>query len=362
MSKPTTSILIVDDSALYRQALRNTLQTLSEVTIVGVAKNGREALEKIEQHDPDLLTLDVQMPDMDGIAVLREIKKRHLRPKAIMVSSFTREGAQITTDALLEGAFDFILKPSGGNPEDNRQRLKEELQSKIEAFHHHSRRRQRLSSRQAPNRIGGAPKEEEQIPQPQSQCQVVLIGISTGGPAALKAVLPKLPVDFPVPVLIVQHMSAQFTTSLARRLDELCELRVVEATDGMEVTAGTIYLAPGGHHLGVERRDLMIRAKLSDDPPENNCRPAVDFLFRSAANVWQGNTLGIIMTGMGRDGAKGCAELKAQGGYVFAQEEEGCVVFGMPKAVIEEGFADRQLPLGKIAPAIVRHVKRSRRQ
>ena len=361
MSQQPTRILIVDDSALYRQTLQNTLRTIQDVSVVGIAKNGKDALEKIEQLDPDLLTLDVQMPDMDGIAVLHEIKQRRLRPKAIMVSSFTSEGAQITTDALLEGAFDFILKPTGGNPNDNRHQLCEQLKQKIAAFQQSGRRSKMRTGLKASQDLEDQ-SGPDRVPAPRTHCDVVLIGISTGGPAALKTVLPKLPGDFSVPVLVVQHMAAQFTKSLANRLNEMCELKVVEASDGMDVRPGTIFLAPGGYHLSVKKQGDRIVSAITTDPPENNCRPAVDYLFRSAAGVWQGNTLGVIMTGMGRDGVKGCQALKNRGGYVFAQEADGCVVYGMPKAVIEEGLADRELPLGKIAPAMVRHVKRSRRQ
>ncbi len=361
MSEQPTRILIVDDSALYRQTLQNTLRDLKDVSVVGIAKNGKDALEKIEQLDPDLLTLDVQMPDMDGIEVLREIKKRNLRPKAIMVSSFTCEGAQITTDALLEGAFDFILKPSGGDPCANRQRLSEELTHKIDAFCQTARRIKKYLRNVGDRKCTPLSANPDTIPEPESHCRAVLIGISTGGPAALKLFLPKLSGQLPVPILIVQHMASHFTTSLAKRLNEMCELRVVEAVEGMEIQAGTVYLAPGGKQMKLVGQGERVLVQITDDLPENNCRPAVDYLFRSAAKVLEGNVLAVIMTGMGRDGVKGCQEIKARGGFVFAQEEDGCVVYGMPKAVIEEGLADRVLPLGKIAPAIVRHVKKSRR-
>ncbi|MGF1579626.1 MAG: chemotaxis response regulator protein-glutamate methylesterase [Gemmataceae bacterium] len=362
LAEQPTRILVVDDSALYRQTLKNTLRGLAETEVVGIAKNGKDALEKIEQLDPDVLTLDVEMPDMNGIDVLREMKRRNLRCRAIMVSSFTSEGAQITTDALLEGAFDFILKPSGGDPEANRQRLLAELTEKIEAFRHTERRTKRKRTR--PTTLPGSDGAEldlESTPNPQASCQAVLIGVSTGGPAALKMVLPRIPADFPVPILVVQHMAAHFTTSLAKRLDELCDVRVMEASDDMDIQAGTVVIAPGGKQTKILSQGQRVFAQTTDDPPENNCRPAVDYMFRSASAVWEGNVLGVILTGMGRDGTQGCQNLKAKGGYVFAQAEDGCVVYGMPKAVIEEGLADRVLPFGKIAPAIVRHVKRSRR-
>ncbi len=355
-----TRILIVDDSALYRQAIRNVLGEMPGVTIVGAAKNGVDALEKIEELDPDLLTLDVQMPGMDGIEVLRKINQGRLRPKAIMVSSFTSAGAQVTTDALLEGAFDFILKPTGRDSGDTRRRLRDAFAEKIAAFRDTEQRRKNrcLRLRQEPatsfdRGIAGRPTVK-------SGCQAVLIGTSTGGPAALKAVLPKLPATVSAPVLVVQHMPAEFTQSLANRLDQMCPLKVIEASDGVVLCAGTVLVAPGGKQLKLQRNEQHVIARLTNDPPENGCRPSVDYLFRSAAETFDGNVLGVIMTGMGRDGTRGCSEVKRRGGYVFAQHEDGCVVYGMPKATIEEGLADRVLPLGKIAPAIVRHLKRSR--
>jgi two-component system chemotaxis response regulator CheB len=359
MEEPT-KILVVDDSALYRQTISNVLRQHSNVVVVGKARNGIEALEQIAELDPDLLTLDVQMPDMDGITLLREINKRRLRAKAIMVSSFTAEGAQVTTDALLEGAFDFVLKPSAGDAAENRRLLSEALEEKITAFRQAQSDRQTraTSALRTPAKVARG-EVSERAPQATSACRAVLIGTSTGGPVALKTVLPKLPSTFDVPILIVQHMPPKYTDSLARRLDQLSDLDVVEATEGAEVKGGTMMIAPGGRHIKLQRRGHRVIVRLTDDPPENGCRPAIDYLFRSAASVFDGNVLGIIMTGMGRDGTLGCAEIKAQGGHVFAQHQDGCVVYGMPKAVIDEGLADRVLPLGKIAAAVVRYVKRS---
>jgi two-component system chemotaxis response regulator CheB len=360
MADEPTRLLIVDDSALFRQAIRNALHNRPGVSIVGVAKNGLDALQKIEELDPDLLTLDIEMPDMDGLGVLREISKRRLRAKAIMVSSLTADGAQVTTDALLEGAFDFILKPSGGDPEENRQRLLGALDEKITAFRDTdagARARRRIP------RTMEAPPEADlaSAPQIESVCRAVLIGTSTGGPAALKAVLPKLPAGLPVPVLVVQHMPSKYTRSLARRLDENCKLDVMEAADGTEVRAGTVLIAPGDHQTKLVRRNEGLSVRITDDPHENGCRPSVDYLFRSAVEALDGEVLAVIMTGMGRDGLDGCSALKRRGGRVFAQHEYGCVVYGMPKVVIEKGLADRVLPLGRIGPAIVSYVEQSLR-
>lgn len=363
MSVGPTKILVVDDSALYRQSIHNVLRDVQDVRIVGVARNGVEALDKIEAMDPDLLTLDVQMPDMDGIQLLRELNRRRLRAKAIMVSSYTSDGAQVTTEALMEGAFDFILKPSSGDWETNRQQLRDSLSEKISAFRESSGAVVNRSGLAAPERAVRTGWISEAAPRARSACQAVVIGTSTGGPSALKLVLPKLPADLTVPVIVVQHMPAHYTASLAKRLDDISPLEVVEAEDGAEAIPGRIMIAPGGQQTRFERviRDRCIQLRVSADPPDNGVRPSVDYLIRSACEVLDGNVLAVIMTGMGRDGVKSCQQLKEAGGYVFAQNQEDCVVYGMPKAVIQAGLADRILPLGKIAPAIVRHIKRSSR-
>ncbi len=360
MAEELIRILIVDDTALYRQILRGVLSEMPGVAIVGVAKDGADALEKIEKLNPDLLTLDVQMPGMDGIEVLRRIRRRRVRPGVIMVSSFTSEGAQVTTDALLEGAFDFILKPADRDLGDNRRQLRDAFDEKIAAFRDMV---EREKNRSLPAGQEPVASIEQPVAKPhavKSGCRAVLLGTSTGGPAALKIVLPKLPGTVAAPVLVVQHMPAEFTRSLAKRLDEICPLQVIEATDGGALRAGIVLIAPGGKQLKLEQKGQHVITRLTNDPPENGCRPSVDTLFRSAAKAMDGNVLGVVMTGMGRDGAQGCGEIKRRGGCVFAQHENGCVVYGMPKATIEEGLADRVLPLGKIGPAIVRHLKRSR--
>jgi two-component system chemotaxis response regulator CheB len=353
-------ILIVDDSALYRQSIHNVLREVADVRIIGSAKNGVVALEKIDQLDPDLLTLDVRMPDMDGIELLREINRRRVRTKAIMLSSYTSEGAQLTTDALMEGAFDFILKPSTSDSAVNRQQLRDALEEKIIAFQESLLRGAARVFKSPAKRGDKTKKVVEQAPVPEAACEAVILGLSTGGPAALRQVLPKLSAGLPVPVFVIQHMPANYTLSLASRLDEMCPLHVVEATDNMEVRAGMVIIAAGGKQMKLELNNTL-KARVNDDPPENSIRPSVDYLLRSASEVLGGKALAVIMTGMGRDGLAGCKQLKRDGGYVFAQSQDDCVVYGMSKAVIEEDLAVRVLPLGKIAPAIVRHVKNSRR-
>ena len=202
-------------------------------------------------------------------------------------------------------------------------------------------------------------ESDQTVPTPSAVCRAVILGASTGGPEALKAVLPKLPATLPVPVLVVQHMPAQYTRSLASRLNEMCELEVVEASDNTPAAAGKVFLAAGGKPMKLVARESDLIVRVNDDPPENGVRPAVDYVLRSATAILGGAALAVIMTGMGRDGVAGCRYLKQAGGFVFAQSQEDCIVYGMPKAVIEENLADRVLPLGKIAPAVVRHIKRS---
>ena len=355
MTNDLIRILIVDDSALYRQAIRNVLSEVPDVEVVGVAKDGVDALHKIDELQPDLLTLDVQMPGMDGIEVLRKIAT-----KAIMVSSFTSEGAQVTTDALLEGAFDFILKPSGRELGDTRARLASAFQEKIAAFRETSRSRRERAQKPRSASTESFGFGTSDVVAVDAGCQAVLVGTSTGGPAALKVVLPKLPDSLPTPVVVVQHMPAEFTRSLAKRLNELSPLNVIEAEDGCPLEAGTVVLAPGGRQLRLAKRNDIVVTCVTDDPPENGCRPSADYLFRSATAALSGNVLAVVMTGMGRDGMRGARDVKNHGGCVFAQHEDGCIVYGMPKATIDAGLADRVLPLGRIGPAIVRHVKRSR--
>lgn len=349
MNAPGVRVLVVDDSALYRQLVRNVLRDVGGVEVVGVAKSGREALEGVESLDPDLLTLDVQMPELSGIEVLRELRTRRRRARAIMLSSLTSNGAQTTTDALLEGAFDFIHKPNSGDAAANRLRLLEDLTEKINAF------RLTLGPRGAS--ANAQPALPPRVGSLDRRCEAVVIGTSTGGPVALAELLPALPRDFPAPLLIVQHMPPHYTQSLANRLNERSQIEVVEAAHNQIVAPGVAYLAPGGRHMKVERVGGRTSIVVTSDPPEHSCRPAVDYLFRSAAEVYQGGLVGVVLTGMGRDGTAGSAAIRAVGGYVIAQAPQGCAVYGMPKAVVDEQLAGESLPLARIAEALVRRAR-----
>lgn len=341
MATERVRILVVDDSALYRQMIRNVLRDIPAIEVVGAAKNGTEALQKIQELKPDAITLDYEMPGMNGIQVLRRMKRRRIECKAIMVSSYTEEGAKVTTDALLEGAFDFIQKPTTRDPEQTRAELKITLLEKLMPVAEAIGRKVSLPSGTV-----------EQSSTPAANCEAIVIGTSTGGPIALRQVLPHLPGDLSVPIIVVQHMPAQFTAPLARRLNELCQLEVVETENAMRIRAGAIYVAAGGRHTKLVRRDKHVIVRLTDDAPENSCRPSVDYTLRSAAEVYKGKMCAIIMTGMGHDGLQGCRLLKQQGGFVIAQHPEDCVVYGMPKSVIEAQLSDQVLRLDQIAEAI----------
>ena len=333
--------VIVDDSALYRLLLRDVLGSIPGCSVVGHAKNGKEALERIQELKPHLVTLDVEMPDMNGIDVLRAMNARGDGAKAVMVSRFTDAGAQTTTDALLEGAFDFILKPTGKDPAANKARLRRELAEKLAAF--------RAGDASSPALV---PEGGAAAPSPSWECAAVVIGASTGGPEALRFLLPKLPGDLSVPVVVVQHMPQQFTRPLAERLNSLSALEVLEAKHGMPLLAGRVLIAPGGQHLKLTGHNDQVAIHATDDPPEHNCRPAVDYTLRSACDTLHGKALAVILTGMGRDGLQGSAALKQQGGRVVAQHMDGCTVFGMPKAIIEAGLADRVVKLPHL-PSVV---------
>ena len=343
-------IVVVDDSALFRTMLRNILAEIPGCEVVASVADGKTAVEKIAELKPDLVTLDVEMPNVSGIDVLRMLKRQRVNAKVIMISRLTASGAQVTTDALIEGAFDFILKPSSGNPIENKSVLKAGLEERIKIL------RESGSSTMEPvrpnaNATAGAARS--------NRVDVVVIGCSTGGPDALAQVIPDLPREFPVPVIVVQHMPDRFTASLASRLNEASELEVLEASEGGVIRAGQVVIAKGGKHLALERvGNEGLRTRLSDDPTEHGCRPAVDFTLRSAVENYRGHVLAVILTGMGRDGASGCNLVRANGGRVIAQHADGCTVYGMPKAIVQAGDADEIAKLPSVANAIIRMVKR----
>jgi two-component system chemotaxis response regulator CheB len=339
-------VLVVDDSALFRMALMNALRAVPDCEVVGTASDGQSALQKIIELKPDLVTLDMEMPELDGMGVLQELKRRRIQTKVVMVSRLTSADAQVTTDALLLGAFDFILKPNSKDPAANKSELQRSLSEKIAGIREHE-----VSERDTTPAPAPSPPASKAVRT--SEYEAVVIGCSTGGPDALAQVVPYLAPDFPVPILIVQHMPEGFTSSLARRLNEASEIEVVEASDGLKLNKRMAVLARGGRHMRLERRGFrQITVRLSEDPHEHNCRPAIDYTLRSAVEAFDGRLLTVIMTGMGRDGTEGSRLVRERGGEVIVQSAEGCVVFGMPKSVINAGQADRVVPLSQIANTI----------
>lgn len=343
-------LLVVDDSALYRKLVSQVLATSDQVEVVGTACNGRMALEKIDQLRPDLLTLDLEMPELDGLGVLRHLQQVQSPIGAIVLSAFSAEGAAATTRALEAGAFDFALKPCSTSPAASLAELERHLIPKIHAFADtKSRRRAQLhrpspieTAASTPATVVAGNKFDNLKP------RIIAIGVSTGGPKALMQLLPSLPGDLPVPLVLVQHMPPVFTKTLATELNRNCRLEVVEAQDGDVLGPGTVYIAPGGKQMKLVRQGLTTKVVITDDPPERNCRPSVDYLFRSVAEVYGGDSVAAILTGMGDDGLLGCRLLKRRGSAIMAQSEADCVVYGMPRQIVDNQLADYVLPLSEI--------------
>jgi two-component system chemotaxis response regulator CheB len=353
MFEGVLKVVVVDDSALYRQMLLTVLGRIAGVEVIGTAVDGDAAVELIARARPDVVTLDVQMPGRDGIEVLRALKQRGLSPRSIMVSSLTAHGAPTTVAALMEGAFDFILKPAALDLHVARDTIQRELTEKLAAV----RESMGGSVVAAVTPSLERPQQRSFRPPGVVPFDAVVIGTSTGGPQALRAVIPLLPADLPVPVFVVQHIPAQFTGSLAERLDGMSPLRVFEASDGMLVEPGTVLVAPGGRHLGVSHRGEQVACVLDDGPRRRGCRPSVDHMLESAAQLYGGRVLAVVLTGMGCDGLDGCRELKRRGGTVLTQSADGCVVYGMPKAVSEAGLSDEVVPLGQMAARIAARLR-----
>ncbi len=342
-------VLVVDDSAFMRKTLSMLLNEAPDVEVIDTAVDGLEALEKVKQLKPDVITLDIEMPRMDGLTALREIMQHHPTP-VVMVSSLTQEGARETIRALELGAVDFIPKQFSFVSLDV-SNIKQQLIQKIRAAAN-----SRLSIIQ--KKLAHLTRPETSRPSSAGrlftfpQAKIITIGISTGGPLSLQKMISHLPGDFPVPIAIVQHMPPNFTRSLAERLNGVSRITVVEAQEGMEVRPHTVYIAQGGKHLHFIRRGTGVYCHLSDRPENTFFKPSVDELFFSAAEVYGRNIIGIVMTGMGKDGLEGSRRIKSLGGKIIAQDAATSVVYGMPRAVAEANLADAILPLEQIAPAL----------
>jgi two-component system chemotaxis response regulator CheB len=347
-------ILVEDDSVVSRKVLSDALSADHALKVVGVAGAGRIALAKIPLLTPDLVTLDIEMPVMDGLETLAALRKLYPKLPVIMFSTLTERGARATLDALSLGASDYATKPSNtGGPAEAIERIRAELIPKIKAL------------------CGVTPSKPLSLPAARpplkvrarinARIEIVAIGTSTGGPNALAEVLPRIPNDFPVPIVVVQHMPPIFTRLLAERLASRSAIPVEEGVAGVVLSPGRAWIAPGNFHMTVVRAGGQGRLNLNQAPSENSCRPAVDVLFRSAARAYGANVLGVVMTGMGADGVRGAQDIREAGGEVIIQDEASAVVWGMPGLVYAAGLADAVCPLDRLAQEITRRVLQSRR-
>jgi len=333
-------VLVVDDSVVVRQVLSRALEAAPGLELAGVAANGRIAIEKLARLDPDAVVLDLDMPEMNGFETLASIRRTHPALPIIVFSHLTTEGATATLDALALGATAFALKPSADGIDLAEARVRSELFPLLRAV------TTRPSGRGVPASPPGRAPQRGPV-------TAVVVAVSTGGPRALGEIVPTLPDDLGVPIFIVQHMPALFTKTLAERLDRSGAIEVVEAADGDPVVPGRVYLAPGGHHLAVARVGTAVMVTITDDPPENSCRPAADVLFRSAADVYGGGVLAIVLTGMGHDGLHGSEAVRAAGGSVIAQDAETAVVASMPGGVAAAGLTDAVVALDGVVPELL---------
>lgn len=368
-------VLIVDDSHFFQHRLRDIINEHPDLTVVGIAGNGREAVEMAERLQPDVITMDYEMPVMDGVTAVRQIMARRRVP-ILMFSSMTYEGARITLDALDAGAMDFLPKnfaevsrDSAGLKRKLHNRILEIARSRPGAHSSFSRSDtapvrevpvRAAPLRETPTREPAAPAREFAAPAARSESlkgkiKLLVIGASTGGPVALAEVLVRLPADFPVPILLVQHMPENFTRAFAERLDRQCQIEVRQAVDGDQLRPGLALLAPGGTQMLVERHGHG-RVKILPGDTRVNYRPSVDITLGSAANVFGNQVLGVILTGMGADGCEGARLLKGKGGYIWSQDEATSVIYGMPMAVARAGLTDKVLPLNQVGPQLVKEL------
>jgi two-component system chemotaxis response regulator CheB len=350
-----TKVLVVDDSVVIRRLLCEVIASDPQLEVVGYAANGQIAMAMLDRVSPDIITLDIEMPVMDGLETLKAIRAKHRRLPVIMFSTLTERGAAATIDSLSFGASDYVTKPANvGSFGESKEQIRLVLIPKIKALCG-------IASFEGPcytpNRF---PKPPNSKTRGSGRIDVVAIGCSTGGPNALAEILPSFPPNFPVPILIVQHMPPAFTRFLAQRLDKFSELRVQEAVAGSIVEPGAVWIARGDFHMTVVREGSTVRIAINQDSPENSCRPSVDVLFRSLAEAYDCNVLTVVLTGMGQDGLKGCERLAVGGAQIVVQDEATSIVWGMPGFVAKAGLANAILPLAQLAPEIVRRVNSSR--
>ena len=354
-------ILVVDDSVVIRKLLSDTLSKDAAFEVVGTAGDGRIALAKISQLHPELIMLDIEMPVMNGLEALAEIRKSDHKIPVIMFSTLTERGAAATLEALSLGASDYATKPSNtGSPAVAIEQIRAELIPKIKALCSAQLGTNASPAASTRTAIAAGARPAARPRKPGKRIEIVAIGTSTGGPNALAQVIPLVPKDFPVPIVVVQHMPPIFTRFLAERLADRSEIRVEEGQAGGALEPGKAWIAPGNYHMTVSRMANERRLQLNQDAPEHSCRPAVDVLFRSVAEAYGGGVLGVVMTGMGSDGVLGAQRIHAAGGEVIVQDEATSVVWGMPGLVQAAGEADGVFPLGELAGEITRRVAQSR--
>lgn len=347
MTHPKIRVLVVDDSAFVRKIVAQMLRRSAEIDVVGTARDGEEALELAERLRPDVITLDLVMPRMNGVEFLKRQNERRRIP--VVICSIAHESGEMALEAFEAGAVEFVQKPTA-LATDRVYEIADELAGKVIAA-------SRVTLRQDLETVAAGSSAAQR---PKSNgapgtvvTDVIVLGISTGGPQALRRLIPQLPGNFPVPIAMVLHMPVGYTAMYAQRLDAICAVRVIEASEGDLLEAGTVWLAPAGQHLTFVRgADGATRAHLDLRPSDTQHRPAVDVLFRSAADVFGSRVLGVVMTGMGNDGLLGAAHIKAQGGRIATEAESSCVVYGMPRAVVEASLSDRTAPLEEMAMAI----------
>jgi len=344
-------VLIVDDSVVMRRMLSDMVQSDPALEVAGIAHHGHIALAKIPQVSPDLITLDLDMPEMNGLETLTRLRAEYPHLPVLIVSALTEQGTKLTLDALAMGASDYVTKPSSILPHSsNVAEVRDELIGKIKS----------LGAAHLSRNVGRGKRSPHTDDDSRSRVEVVVIGVSTGGPNALMQMLPEIPENFPVPIVVVQHMPPMFTKFLAERLEKICHVHVKEAARGDRLEPGTIYIAPGDYHLEMDRTDHGVVIRLHQGPLENSCRPAVDPTFRSAVECFGSRVLGVVMTGMGHDGLQGARCIYDGGGQILAQDEKTSVVWGMPRFVVEEGLPDEVLPLDKLASGVIKRVMAGR--
>ncbi len=355
-------VLVVDDSGFFRRRIEDILNADKHIEVVGYAVDGKDAIDKTAALKPDVITMDIEMPVMDGITAVRHIMKSHPTP-ILMFSSLTTEGARSTLDALEAGAMDFLPKKMEDISLDRdeatrvlRARVRLLAAKGVTGPARTSANILSSSRQQAPLQAARPAPLVSGRTRNKGEYKLLAIGTSTGGPVALQDVLTRLPANFPVPILLIQHMPASFTPSFAERLDSLCKITVKEAEDGEQIKPGTAYLAPGGKQMELSRKGSIAVIQITGSQPGQNYKPCVDITFSSVANFFRGNVLALILTGMGADGREGAKLLKQAGSTIWAQDEESSIIYGMPAAIVDAGIADQVIPLSKIGSSLVQSI------